>query len=60
MKKVGLGLSVVLLFFTAFSVFAAEAKFVVIDLQTVINGSKAGQHSISQLKKKFQSSFAKA
>ena len=59
MKKVGLGLSVVLLFFTAFSAFAAEAKFVVIDLQTVINGSKAGQHSISQLKKKFQSSEQK-
>ena len=48
-----------LLFFTAFSVFDAEAKFVVIDLQTVINGSKAGQHSISQLKKKFQSSEQK-
>ena len=53
MKKIGLVLAVMLLFFTT---FPAGTKFVVVDLQKVINDSKAGQSSISQLKNKFLSS----
>ena len=56
MKKIGLVLAVMLLFFTTFPAFAAGTKFVVVDLQKVINDSKAGQSSISQLKNKFLSS----
>ncbi len=54
MKKIKLGLVLGLLFMSAFPAIAAQVNFVVVDLQTVINGSKAGKDSISQLKKKFQ------
>ena len=54
MKKIGLSLAVMLLFFTTFPAFATETKFVFVDLQRVINESNIGKYSVSQLKKKFQ------
>ena len=54
MKKIKLGLVVGCFFFSVFSAIAAELKFVVVDIQTVVNESKAGKESIAQLKKKFQ------
>ena len=39
MKKIGLSLAVMLLFFTTFPAFATETKFVFVDLQRVINES---------------------
>ena len=49
-----MGLVVGLLFFSIFSAIAAELKFVVVDLQKVINESEAGKDSVAKLKKKFQ------
>ena len=56
MKKIGLSLAVMLLFFTTFPAFATETKFVFVDLQRVINESNIGKYSVSQLKKKFSKS----